>query len=189
METRSTTSKLTNGPGESNAVCPGAGDRVFFVGVTADGRTQIYKVSASGGQAELVGNWVVLPYTVPAPSVDRRHMAFLVLRKDGTIGVQAISLETGVSEGELKAPTTVSPNQFSFCWTTDGRAVVLADNRSGAENLWAFPILAGGEPKQLTFYDSGSIWGFQLSPEGKSIAIVRNSQFSDAVLLEEAKQK
>lgn len=62
---------------------------------------------------------------------------------------------------------------------------MLADARSGANNLWAFPILVGGEPKQLTFYDSGWIWGFQLTPDGKWIAIARVSRVSDAVLLRE----
>jgi hypothetical protein len=64
---------------------------------------------------------------------------------------------------------------------------VLSDNRSGATNLWAFPIFGGGEPKQLTFYESGVIWDFEPSLDGKWMAIARGSRESDAVLFREEK--
>jgi len=180
------TSKLTNGTGEDNAMCPGAGDRVLFVGQVGEGRTHIYKIPTSGGKPEQVGEWIV-GHGRPAMSADRRHMAFPALRKDGTLGFQVISPETGAPEGELKLPATSDMGQTSFCWTPDGRALVLADNRSGATNLWAFPIFGGGEPKQLTFYESGVIWDFEPSLDGKWMAIARGSRESDAVLFREGK--
>ena len=180
------TSKLTNGTGEDNAMCPGAGDRVLFVGQVGEGRTHIYKIPTSGGKPEQVGEWIV-GHGRPAMSADRRHMAFPALRKDGTLGFQVISPETGAPEGELKLPATSDMGQTSFCWTPDGRALVLADNRSGAANLWAFPIFGGGEPKQLTFYESGVIWDFEPSLDGKWMAIARGSRESDAVLFREGK--
>ena len=75
--------------------------------------------------------------------------------------------------------------QSSLCWTPDNRALVLVDSCSGAANLWAFPVFRRGEPKQLTFYDSGSIEGCQLSLDGKWLAVVRYSRVSDAVLFRE----
>lgn len=80
------TSKLTNGRGEASAVCPGAGDRLLFAGQVADGRTRLYKMSTSGGTPEQVGEWTVLPASVPAASLDGKHLAFAVAKNGETRG-------------------------------------------------------------------------------------------------------
>jgi serine/threonine protein kinase/Tol biopolymer transport system component len=180
------TNRLTTGLGEASAVCPGAGDRVLFVGRADNGRTHLYLMPASGGKPEQVGDWTVLPGAPPGASLDGRHVAFGLVKKDGTEAFQVISSETGASEGELRVPPT-SDQTVNVTWTPDGRSLVLGDNRSGATNLWGFPIWGAGGPKQLTFFDSGLIWGCQFSLDGKWMAIVRGSRVSDAVLLREAK--
>jgi len=84
-------------------------------------------------------------------------------------------------------------------WSVDGKAVVLADVRSGTPNLWEFPLVEGkggagemkyvwhGEPKQLTFYKSGTIWDFDWSRDGKKIVMARGASASDVVLFKETK--
>jgi Tol biopolymer transport system component len=180
------TNRLTSGLGEASAVCPGAGDRVFFVGQANNGQSHLYVMPTSGGKPERVGEWTVLP-GVSAASADGRHVAFGLVKRDGTEPFKVISSETFASEGELSVPPTLDSTSSCVSWTPDGRSLVLADNRSGASNLWAFPISRVGDPKQLTFFDSGRIDNCELSFDGKRMAIARGSRVTDAVLLREAK--
>jgi hypothetical protein len=79
---------------------------------------------------------------------------------DGGKEEQVISAETGAAEAELKSPPTRDPGVNTVSFTLDGKALILEDLRSGAANLWAFPIFGGGSPKQMTFYNSGLVWGY-----------------------------
>jgi serine/threonine protein kinase/Tol biopolymer transport system component len=177
-------SKLTNGAGEQAAVCPGVGSQMLYLGQGADGNTHVYKMEIEGGKPEQVGEWAVLPPWL-AVTLDGRSLAVVVVRKGRKAIFQVISAETGAAEAETKVPPTCDSTVISFCFTPDGKALLLADVRSGSANLWALPLFGGGSPKQLTFYNSGLLWGYQLSPNGKWIAISRGSRVSDTVMLKE----
>ena len=66
-------------------------------------------------------------------------------------------------------------------WTTDGQALIYSDART-ADNLWLQP-LAGGPPRQLTHFKEDRIGYFDLSPDGKQIAVARGNAYSDVVLI------
>jgi Tol biopolymer transport system component len=74
-------------------------------------------------------------------------------------------------------------------WTLDSRAVVYADARgagdSNADNIWSMPIDAG-TPRQLTNFNSGLIFAFQISPDGKQIVLSRGTQTDDVILLRDS---
>ena len=70
-------------------------------------------------------------------------------------------------------------------WTSDSRAVIYADAGDNADNLLSVPI-DGGASKQLTNFNSGLIFAFQVSPDGKHIALSRGTQTDDVILLRDS---
>jgi Tol biopolymer transport system component len=68
-------------------------------------------------------------------------------------------------------------------WHPNGRAFVYLDDKDGISNVW-MQDLDGGAPRQLTFFDSAEIFTFDLSNDGKSVALARGESTRDAVLIE-----
>jgi WD40 repeat protein len=67
----------------------------------------------------------------------------------------------------------------------DGKAVVYSVVENGVGNIWAQP-LDGSKGHLLTNFTSDQIRSFQFSPDGKSLAVVRNHVVSDVVLLRDS---
>ncbi|HYJ87006.1 MAG TPA: hypothetical protein VEW46_13180, partial [Pyrinomonadaceae bacterium] len=70
-------------------------------------------------------------------------------------------------------------------WTADSKAITYADSHDDADNIWSLP-LDGSPAKQLTNFTSGLIFSFQMSPDGKQIALSRGSQIDDVILLRDS---
>jgi Tol biopolymer transport system component len=66
-------------------------------------------------------------------------------------------------------------------WTHDGHAVAFLNRINGAVNVWEQPV-AGGPPKQVTPFTSGSIFYFDWFRDGR-LALARGTEASDAVLV------
>ena len=66
-------------------------------------------------------------------------------------------------------------------WTIDGQAVLYANARR-PDNIWRQP-LTGGPPQQVTHFKEDQIGYFDLSPDGKHLAIARGNAYSDVVLI------
>jgi Tol biopolymer transport system component/tRNA A-37 threonylcarbamoyl transferase component Bud32 len=71
-------------------------------------------------------------------------------------------------------------------WTVDGRALVYSVTVGGVSNLWAQPV-DGSPPKQLTNFTAERIFGFDLSRDGKQLALSRGTAASDVVLISDFK--
>jgi serine/threonine protein kinase/Tol biopolymer transport system component len=67
-------------------------------------------------------------------------------------------------------------------WAPDGRSLTFAAGTANVSNVWTQP-LAGGPPKELTNFETGSIWSLAWSRDGKHLAFVRLERTSDAVLI------
>ena len=74
------------------------------------------------------------------------------------------------------------PKQSQFRWAADSRSLVCNKKEGGVFNLWSQPI-AGGMPMQLTHFNSGWIWGFDLSRDGKRLVMSRGTIKQDVVLI------
>ena len=72
-------------------------------------------------------------------------------------------------------------------WSPDGRAIVYGVTRAGVTNLWAQSI-DGSPPKQLTNFASDRIFSFQISRDGKQVALNRGTSASDVVLISNFKK-
>jgi eukaryotic-like serine/threonine-protein kinase len=175
-----TSMKLTNGTGELWPSCPGNGEWVFYWGQVAGGTSYVYKLPASGGTPVRMSEKVA--EGPPYLSLDGKHVAFATPHKDGTVGAVTISVENGAVEEEVSIPTTMDTNARAGCSMPDNRSMALVDIRTGTPNLWSWPLLGGGEQKQLTHFTSGVIGGCQYSADGKLILINRGSSQSDVVL-------
>jgi serine/threonine protein kinase len=72
-------------------------------------------------------------------------------------------------------------------WSPDGHAIDYSITRGGVADLWRQP-LAGGAPKQLTHFQSGLIYNFAWSTDGKALVVARGSVTADIVLLKAGKK-
>ena len=67
-------------------------------------------------------------------------------------------------------------------WAPGGEAVDYVLTRNGISNIWR-QRLSGGPPKQVTNFDSGQIFDFAWSREGRQLALTRGSESSDVILI------
>jgi Tol biopolymer transport system component len=173
-------SQLTNGLGESLPACVGKGQEVFFLGLLEGSATRAFKMATSGGEPVQISDQHVA--TGPVPSPDQRHLKFSAFAKDGTAGVNIVSMQTGAEEWIFKIPATLDPNGDLSTWGPDSRSLVFSDIRNGTPNLWKAPLFREAQAEQLTHFDSGVIFTQRFSPDGKFLAISKGSISSDAVL-------
>lgn len=78
------------------------------------------------------------------------------------------------------APTDGGPPILQ--WHPRGDAFLFVDSRGGFDNIWQ-QGLDGGAPRQVTSFDSGDIFAFDLAPDGKRLALARGHSTRDAVLI------
>lgn len=69
-----------------------------------------------------------------------------------------------------------------FQWHPDGRAFLFVDDVDGIANVWR-QELDGRAPKQVTSFTSGEIFAFDVSRDGKTLAISRGESARDAMLI------
>ena len=67
-------------------------------------------------------------------------------------------------------------------WAPAGDAVEYALTRSGVTNIWR-QKLSGGPPKQITNFESGQIFDFAWSHDGRQLALTRGSESSDVIMI------
>src|SRR5206468_3757263 len=140
----------------------------------------LWAMNADGGAQKQFMDDV---YTDRYPSMtpDGRYIVFDSLGRGGGTHIWRMDADGGnvkqlTSGGAEQAPQ-VSP---------DGRASLFADDRNGAANSWSQPV-AGGQPVQLTNFTSDNIYSFDLSRDGRQLALARGSVSSDVVVMSESK--
>jgi Tol biopolymer transport system component len=85
---------------------------------------------------------------------------------------------------------TLSPDSRvsgSVVFTPDEKAVAYPIRENGVSNIWVQP-LDGSPGRQITNFTSGTFVRFSWSPDGKSLAVIRDASQSDVVLLREVSQ-
>lgn len=163
--------------------------------VTPDGRWVIYrtgnsirKVSIDGGNAiELFDRSALCPVISP----DGRLLAFFTNDHPDSqawhVEVYDLGSLAAVRRFELPAATTpfndlrLTPDN-RLRWTTDGSGLAYVSRADGAPNVWLQP-LAGGAPRQLTYFKDANLPSFAWSPDGKQLACVRMTKAYVPVLV------
>jgi len=67
-------------------------------------------------------------------------------------------------------------------WLPDGRALAYVSTRGGVSNIWLQPV-DGGAPTQLTDFKTDLIFSFDLSRDGKQLALSRGTENRDVILI------
>jgi len=167
--------QLTNGIAEVNPRISPDGRWVYFQNINDLG---FWKVSSDGGTPAQVSNRLVAQ---PAISPDGKLAACRYREQDlSPFKLAIIDLATG----EVVKVIDQS-NDGTLNWSGDGRAVLYIDRRNGISNIWSQPI-DGGAPKQLTNFKSDLIFTFDVSKDGKSLALARGTSSNDVVLIADA---
>jgi len=67
-------------------------------------------------------------------------------------------------------------------WHPGGKSFSFVDGHEGVANVWLQDV-TGGEPRQATFFESGEIFSFGWSKDGRKLVLSRGEPTSDAVLI------
>jgi len=171
------TQQLTSGSHEVRPRSTPDSQSVFFAADTS-GQYNIWKVSIQGGQAVRLTEYVSF---APVISPDGKHFASIFLDEQST----PKRYKLGIFPVEGGVPVISFPLRASlpeYRWSADGRALIYIDSSGGGFNLWSQPA-DGSQPKQITDFKNDEIYTFDLSRDGRSIALARGNVIRDVVLI------
>ena len=141
--------------------------------------TTLCRVSIDGGEVVELTDKTAYP---PSVSPDGELVAFFAAKE------KANELVLMPSAGGAPVKTfDVSPNNrfllFTMItrWAGDGALLTYIDNDREVANIWGLPV-RGGPPRQLTHFDTDSIFGFDWSRDGRQLVLARG-QFSHQIVL------
>jgi Tol biopolymer transport system component/predicted Ser/Thr protein kinase len=86
------------------------------------------------------------------------------------------------SGGEVKYAFIVPADAIDLRWSPDGGGVQYLTTKSGATNVWE-QRLVGGERRPVTNFDSGRIFDFSWTRDGKQLFLAKGDLTSDVVLI------
>jgi Tol biopolymer transport system component len=127
-------------------------------------------------------------------SPDGRHLVFSFddsVNAVGRGGLMALDIESGDARRIVAHGDSVNGEPGSVQWTPDGNYVLYAEIVHGDEwrtNVWRVPV-DGGEPEYLWTVGEGKYgsW-FELSPDGKQIALTTYTQENEIWVMEGLKE-
>jgi eukaryotic-like serine/threonine-protein kinase len=167
--------QMTTGSGEFTPQFSADGNWIIYQSL-AGGSWNLWRVPAGGGQPVQMASNVM---TSPALSPDGRHFAYGYWDEAAqTAKIAVLPFEGG------PAVAAFDNIPLNIKWTADGRALAYVDTRGGISNIWAQP-LAGGQPRQLTDFESDEVFGFAWSSDGKQLAVARGFVSRDVVLIKD----
>jgi Tol biopolymer transport system component/DNA-binding winged helix-turn-helix (wHTH) protein len=115
-----------------------------------------------------------------AVSPDEKFLAFGA--DDPQTGKEAIFIKS-LENGSVVKTFSASADRV-IGWTRDSKAVIYDTPRNGASELMMQPV-DGGEVRTVTDFRSDTIFWFDWSRDGKTIAVVRGKQPTDVVMIKE----
>lgn len=180
--------QITNGIAEYGLTCTSKNSTIVFSGV-GKGTETVFKMSVEGGQPTVLADNKFI-YN-PAISPDGKWVAYSYWDTTSTpekFGREALSLKDGKTAKQFELPQTAvgTTGRAELRWTHDSKAILFVDNSNGVSNLWALPI-DGGRAKQITNFQSETIFSFDSSPDGKWIATARGVRTNDVFLIKDLK--
>jgi serine/threonine protein kinase/Tol biopolymer transport system component len=180
---------FTNGSSDRNPACPKAGKWFYYYDLA--NRNPV-RIPLSGGTPELLLGKQV-PNTISSgPVVVSPDGKFLIwkLAIEDTPGHRTVKIAlTSADAGADFTPRLLDENPDTYGdieFTPDSKSLVYVVSENGVDNLWVQP-LEGGPGHQLTHFTADVIRSFELSPDGKSLAIERRQRLSDVVLLHDSR--
>jgi Tol biopolymer transport system component len=146
-----------------------------------EGNSTFWRVPISGGTPQQLwnksSNWAAI-------SPDGKFVAIRYFDEQANANKIAVIPFAG-GEGVKILEISPSFRDIGLGWTADSRSITYADTRDNADNIWSRPI-DGGTARRFTNFNSGLIFAFQGSRDGKQLAISRASQIDDVILLRDS---
>jgi len=171
--------RLTSGTLVFGPSCTPDGKWVVYLSWPA-GAPHIMKVSADGDTpVELASGAVSHPRLSP----DGKLVVYERLTEEGVKQKREFVIQS-IEGGALVRVLSPTAKMQLFDWCPDGQALMVVQDTGAAKNLFRLP-LAGGDPVQLTHFDSEPlvISAVAWSHDGKKLAITRRrSNTTDAVM-------
>jgi Tol biopolymer transport system component len=188
--------QLTSQYYETDPTCSPDGTWVYFLDRPVK---HLMRVPIDGGKSEIVpGSDVPHSFALGglnSVASDGKSLSLLANINEPATNIAKAELETISLESGSTTPPRPQPldPRFSTGHTLNpriqlqpgGNSLVYVINENGVDNLWAQP-LDGSPGHQLTHFTSETITDFHWSPDGKTLAVAREHDVSDVVLLREA---
>jgi Tol biopolymer transport system component len=173
--------QLTDGPGEASPDCSPDGSWLTFAygqwTVPAPPIQGVWRLPIDGGKPVRIWDRPGLSRISPDGKT--------VLVVDIT-GTAAIIPADGGQPRSLDHLIHLSRPADTVAWAPDGAALLYVKTIGGVSNVWRQP-LDGGEAKPLTNFTSQRITWFDVSRDGKKLALARGSIAHDVVLIRDLK--
>ncbi len=164
---------------DSQATCSPDGQWVLFKSVR-QGKSTFWKMPIAGGEPQQV-----FDQTASWASISPDGKLIAVRYFDEQKNINRIAIIPFAGGAQIKTlEVSVTYRDVGLGWSNDSRSIIYADARDNADNIWSVS-LDGGPPKQLTKFESGLIFAFQTSRDGKQIALSRGTQTDDVILIRE----
>ncbi len=154
-----------------------SGGWVVFSSIKTGKRT-LWKVPIDGGEPVQILE-AISEYPVISPDGKLIACSYVDEKVSPSARFAVIPFEGGAPINAFDIPTT--PWRL-VRWSLDNAAVTYVIGNNGASNIWSQPA-AGGAPKQVTDFGSNQIFGFDWSPDGKSLACARGLETREIVLI------
>lgn len=161
--------------------------RVLWASLSADGREivfernfHIWKIATDGGKAGEVP--IVLRGAATTPIIDRVNASTqireLALSPDGkkvaVIARGEVFAASAKDGGEAVRVTNTAAPESYLSWSSDSRKLIYSSERGGTMSLFQYDF--GTELESPITAGRGNDFGAVYSPDGKSIAFLRNSR-------------
>jgi eukaryotic-like serine/threonine-protein kinase len=185
--------ELSSGIFDNNPVCSPDGKWVYFV--DRPGISHLMRVPSEGGKPELApGSQIPHQFGIEGIgyfSPDSKYVSFSVDVVDPVTSLAATKLAVIAVDGSGTPrmidvdPRIGSVGFLEVQLLPGGTALVYPITQEGISNLWVQP-LDGSSGHQLTHFPSESITDFRWSPNGKTLAVIREHNISDVVMLKDS---
>jgi Tol biopolymer transport system component len=136
----------------------------------------LWKVPATGGNPIRLNDSVGW---APSVSPDGKMIAFYDF--DDKTGKESLAITPFVG-GSVHRFYDAPARARCLRWTSNGKALLYLKDQEGVSNIWRQPLV-GGPPQQVTDFKSDWIFFFDLSRDGKQLALARGTVNSDVVLI------
>jgi Tol biopolymer transport system component len=151
-------------------------ERFVVYSALHEGESRLFRVGASGGAPEPVSDDLAF---APVFSPDGRRLAFYYVdRATKRFRIGIAPAEGGSLERSLEAEPPASGSKIRF----RDEGLYLNTMPGDRANVWLLP-LDGKPPQRVTDFQDFILYGFALSPDGKSLAYSRGPRTRDAMLI------
>ncbi len=136
----------------------------------------VYRVAASGGQAQRIASEPYVDLSYPVPSPDGKTVAVAARGFDqwwrkGSAHIDQNELWL-IKDGQFRQLSPSGARYLWPMWHRSGEAVLSVSDRNGAENLWQHPLQ--GEPRQLTSFKDGRVLWPNMAANGSAVVFERD---------------